>query len=122
MGYSISIVLRDVKFKKEKEKEFWKIMKEMDQTQDWSWVGNGFSKNDYVYDCLEEWRYEVEEDDTYFKITYFNGENLGDDKKLFIKLAPILEDCEIVFYGPEENDWKYQITNHKLEEIYREEF
>lgn len=121
MGYCVQMELRNVKIPLSKKKEAVKILKALNETwhknSDWCRFDANI-KN--LAEILEEVGFSIEETDTHLQIKYFEQEKLGDHENMFEKLAPLLEDCEIVYEGEDGHDWKQVIKDHKVKVIYRE--
>ena len=122
MGYCVQMTLENVEIPKTKEKQALEILNKLNEswlrTNDWC----RFNPSENLLDVLEDLGFETEESDSFYKITEFYREKLGDHCNMFKKLAAVLENCQIKFYGEDDVDWKIVIKDHESETIYREDF
>jgi len=90
MGMNVSREIH-VTFDKSKEKEFFKLVKELHEEDRKLTYDPCYSVDMSVEDVFGEWRYELEEIDDKYKVTYFIGENEADDGVFWFRIAPVID-------------------------------
>ncbi len=86
------------------------------------WVNNppvsGFATLEEAFD---EWRYEAHHTKAALGVYYFTGEKLGDDKILYMAIAPFVNDGgEITITGEDGEAWGYRFRDGQLINIRRD--
>ena len=122
MGYCVDIELRNVKFHKDNIDKIKKVLKELNvkwhKSSDWCRYDDSLTD---IQDILEDIGFSTEEKHKYIVFEYFEREKLGDHQNMFVQLAPYLTDCEIVYRGEDDSDWKQVIKDGKVEIVERQD-
>jgi hypothetical protein len=119
MGYCISHEEGSIKIKKENMNRAINILREYIKSGNkLRWVnGDWFDEDTDTLEYIwEDLRYELEDDDEYYKIVEFTGEKLGDDDKIFELIAPYCEDGYLQFTGEDGEHFRFVIKDGKFAE------
>lgn len=121
MGYCVDMELRNVSFEKDKTEEIKAVLLCLNEvwlrTNDWC----RFNPSEDIIEILENIGFDAEESDSVININYFIAEKLGDHENMFEKMAPYMNDCQIVIYGEDGTDWRLDIEDGEMSKIYRDE-
>lgn len=127
MGYYVSYQHGNAKFSIKKKDEVLQAIKNLHGKETihdasgrhFSWINNDFYKINDIEKMFSEWRWGLEIDATgsYFVITEFLGEKLGDDDIFFECIAPYMEDGYIEMCGEDSQLWRWVFQNGTVKEI-----
>lgn len=126
MGYCVDMELRNVRFSEDNLPKVISVLKELNEEwhkkNDWCRFDKGLED---VIEIFEDIGFEVEKVGsfigTFYEIQYFEREKLGDHERMFKHIAQYLEDCEIVYRGEDDYDWKQVVKDGKVTEVARED-
>ena len=119
MGYCVSMYDCNFKIKKENVTKALEIIKDLvKKGEEFRWVSNKtIIEAENLKEVLEEFRYEVSENETELEIEDFLGEKLGDEFTMFKAIAPVVEDGSYIeMHGEDGDTWRWVFENGKCTE------
>ena len=119
MGYCVSMNECDFKIKKENTSKALEIIKELvKKGEEFRWVSNEvLLEAENLKEALEEFGYDVIEDEKELKIFDFLNEKEGDELTMFQAIAPVVEEGSYIeMYGEDGDTWRWVFENGKCTE------
>lgn len=105
MGYCVSLVGSNVKFKKADADVILLVLKDFAKNKSLMWCDeDGILESDDIEECFEKLRYPLTEKEDYYIIDDFYGEKLGDEKKIFNSIYKYIEKGSYLEYVGEDGD------------------
>ena len=105
MGYCVSLVESNLKFKKEDANIILSTLKEFASNTSLMWADeHSILRAKNIKECFEEIRYPLIESGDFYKIDYFDGEKLGDEERIFNSIYKYIEKGSYLEYVGEDGD------------------
>lgn len=116
MGYCVSMRESDFKIKKENTSKALEIIKGLvREGEEFRWVSNEvLLEAENLKEALEEFGYDVIEDEKELEIFDFINEKEGDELTMFKAIAPVVEEGSYIeMYGEDGDTWRWVFENGK---------
>lgn len=105
MGYCVSLVESNLKFKKEDANIILSTLKEFAKNALLRWCDEDeILESDTIEECFERLRYPLTEKENYYIINDFYGEKLGDEERIFNSIYKYIEKGSYLEYVGDDGD------------------